>query len=219
MSQLKTSELPKFIAVEGAIGVGKTTLCKRIAEHFSAELVLESPNDNPFLEDFYQDPKRFAFKTQVFFLVQRVEQLKQLYKTVDYGQLFLSDYVLAKELIFAELTLDEQEFSLYKKLYEQLSNDLPKPDLVIYLQAPIETLVERIRTRARNYEQKIELSYLTALHEGYLKFFGQYQDSSLIIINNDAINIVNNAADVKQLIDFIQQNPKGRHYFNPLSES
>ncbi len=206
--------LPRFIAVEGAIGVGKTTLCKRLAEHFGADTMLEAPSENPFLPRFYQNPKRYAFKTQLTFLVQRVEQIKRMIKA---DGLILSDYMLAKEQIFAKLTLDKEELALYDTFYEALTAQLPKPDLVVYLQAPVDVLIQRIQHRARDYEQTMDVDYLRHLHEQYSKFFHDYHDSSLIIINNTAINIVQNEADFVQLADFIAQNPKGRHFLNPLS--
>ncbi|HQQ63506.1 MAG TPA: deoxynucleoside kinase [Pseudomonadales bacterium] len=207
--------LPRFVAVEGNIGVGKTTLAKRLASTFNYETLLESAEENPFLERFYHDRKRNALPTQLYFLFQRSKQFQELRQADMFSPLRVADFLINKDSLFARTTLDDDEFSLYKKVYDQLIIDAPRPDLVVYLQAPVEILMKRIRQRGVNFEQQIEMDYLQQLHEAYTQLFHYYSEAPLLIVNAAEIDLANNPQHYKQLVDYMLTIRNGRHYYNP----
>ena len=205
-----------FIAIEGPIGVGKTTLARRLAEDFGAELLLEQPEENPFLERFYEDPRRLALPTQLSFLMTRVRQTRELRQSDLFATTRIADFILEKDRLFAEVTLDKDEFELYEQVYAQLTLDAPRPDLVVYLQAPVDVLLRRIDKRARSFERKIDPTYLTQLCAQYADFFYHYDETPLLIVNASEIDIVSNERDYLALVDEIRTPPTGRRFFNPL---
>lgn len=207
--------LPRYIAVEGPIGVGKTSLSHRLAETFNYELLLEKADENPFLERFYQDPRRHALATQLYFLFQRAQQLQALRQDDLFTPVRVADFLIDKDRLFAEQNLDPDEFEIYRNVYEHLTIDAPAPELVIYLQAPTEVLLQRIRKRGIAAEQLIELDYLENLNRAYTEFFHYYRASDLLIVNNAEIDLLSNEDDYQQLIDYIVGKPGGTHYFNP----
>jgi deoxyguanosine kinase len=207
---------PRFVVVEGPIGVGKTSLAKRLAKDLNAELVLEQADENPFLERFYRNPKAGALPAQLFFLFQRARQLEELNQQDMFAPTRVGDYLLDKDRLFAKLTLDNQEYELYEQVYAKLSIDAPAPDLVIYLQAPVDVLLERVARRGIKYEQQIEPAYLEKLVATYARFFHEYSASPLLIVNAAQSDFVNVDRDYKQLFDQVLRTQRGRHYFNPL---
>jgi len=209
-------QVPGYIAIEGPIGVGKTSLARRIADEFGSDLLLEEPQDNPFLERFYEDPRGAALPTQLFFLMQRVRQMGQFKQGDIFRPVQVADFLIEKDYLFAQATLDDDELGLYEQVYEQMTIEAPVPDLVIYLQAPVPTLMDRIKKRGRHYERMMESAYLQRLNEAYTQFFYHYQDAPLLIVNAEEIDFVNNDADYRQLLDTISGIKTGRHYYNPL---
>ena len=212
-------KVPKFIAVEGPIGVGKTTLAQLLADSFGYETFLEKPAENPFLADFYKNPSKNALATQLFFLFQRVKQIQELKQDDIFFPVRISDFLLDKDQLFAKATLSDQELDLYKQIYNYLSLDLPTPDLVIYLQAESKTLFERVLLRGIDMEKNITLKYLDILNESYKEFFLQYERSPVLIVNSDLLDLANNKNDYNLLLDKLLEyfnNPQGRMmYFNP----
>jgi len=215
----KYKKVPKFIAVEGPIGVGKTTLAQLLADSFGYEAFLEKPAENPFLADFYKNPSKNALATQLFFLFQRVKQIQELKQDDIFFPVRISDFLLDKDQLFAKATLSDQELDLYKQIYNYLSLDLPTPDLVIYLQAESKTLFERVLLRGIDMEKNITLKYLDILNESYKEFFLQYERSPVLIVNSDLLDLANNKNDYNLLLDKLLEyfnNPQGRMmYFNP----
>lgn len=205
----------RHVVIEGPIGVGKTSLARRLAQSFGAELLLEKADDNPFLERFYHDPRGAALPAQLFFLFQRAEQLRRLRQVDMFQPRMVADYLFDKDRVFAELNLDEHEFALYDKVYRQLVDEVPTPDLVIYLQAPIDVLQRRITQRGIGYEQSISDEYLTRLSDAYIQFFYHYDASPLLIVNTRDINPVDSEQDYQMLMERIRSISSGRHYFNP----
>ena len=205
----------RFIAVEGPIGVGKTSLTKRLAETFNYELLLENAEENPFLDRFYQNPRQHALATQLFFLFQRAQQIAESRQSDLFEPVRVSDFLIDKDRLFAELNLEKDEYDLYHKVYRHLVIDAPKPDLVIYLQAPTEVLLQRIQKRGIPSEQMIESEYLNQLNRAYTEFFHYYSDSKLLIVNSAEIDLVANDEDYEQLVTYILSLPNGTHYFNP----
>ena len=207
---------PRFIVVEGPIGVGKTSLARRLATSFSAEPVLEQAAANPFLERFYRNPRAAAFPTQLYFLFQRAQQLAGLTQQDLFAPVRVSDYLLEKDRLFARITLDEAEYQLYEQVHAKLGILAPKPDLVIYLQAPVDVLIERIAKRGIVFEQYIERDYLQRLNEAYARFFHEYEEAPLLIVNAASIDPINNQADYDELLAAINRMKRGRLYYNPL---
>lgn len=208
-------QAPRFITVEGPIGVGKTSLTKRLAETFNYELLLENAEENPFLDRFYQNPKQHALATQLFFLFQRAQQIEESRQSDLFEPVRVSDFLIDKDRLFAELNLEKDEYNLYHKVYQHLVIDAPKPDLVIYLQAPTEVLLQRIQKRGIPSEQMIESEYLNQLNRAYTEFFHYYSDSKLLIVNSAEIDLVANDEDYEQLVTYILSLPNGTHFFNP----
>jgi len=210
------SSPPDYIVIEGPIGVGKTSLAKRLAETFNTELLLEGADENPFLERFYQNPRQSALAVQLFFLFQRTQQLQDLKQTDLFRPVRVADFLIEKDRLFAELTLDDHELQLYEQVYATLTIDAPKPDLVIYLQAPVEVLLERVARRGIEHERNIDREYLQKLNDAYTRFFHQYSESPLLIVNAENIDLVNNDHDYELLIEQVLSIRTGRHFFNPL---
>ena len=208
-------QAPRFIAVEGPIGVGKTSLTKRLAETFNYELLLENAEENPFLDRFYKNPRQHALATQLFFLFQRAQQIAESRQSDLFEPVRVSDFLIDKDRLFAELNLEKDEYDLYHKVYHHFVIDAPKPDLVIYLQAPTEVLLQRIQKRGISAEQRIVLQYLNQLNRAYTEFFHYYSDSKLLIVNSAEIDLVANDEDYEQLVTYILALPNGTHYFNP----
>jgi deoxyguanosine kinase len=207
----------RYISVEGPIGVGKTSLTTLLAQNFSARCILEEPRENPFLARFYQDPKKYAFQTQIFFLLSRYQQQQELQQLDLFSQLTISDYLFAKDTIFASVSLDENELALYERVYRLLTGRIPTPDLVIYLQAKPAVLMSRIRQRDYDYERSIEADYLQTLVEAYNNFFFHYNDSPLLVIDTSEIDFVHREQDMAGLVREIQRPRKGTWYYVPQS--
>ena len=206
----------RFIVVEGPIGVGKTSLACRVGASLSADLVLEQAMQNPFLERFYRNPRAGAFPAQLYFLFQRAQQLAALKQQDLFAPVIVADYLLDKDRLFARVTLDEAEYALYEQVSTKLDIDAPKPDLVVYLQAPVDVLLERIAKRGIGFEQHIEREYLERLNEAYARFFHEYDSAPLLIVNATNIDPVNNQSDYDELYAAITRMKRGRLYYNPL---
>lgn len=212
---LSSCLIPSYIAIEGPIGVGKTTLAKRLAHSFNYETLLEKAEENPFLERFYQDPRSNALPTQLYFLFQRMRKLQNLRQGDIFQPVRISDFLIDKDPLFAKVTLDDDEYRLYQTVYDNVVCDLTKPDLVIYLQAPTETLYERVQRRGNAIERSIEPSYLQQLNDAYTQFFYHYDDTPLLIVNTAEINLAESDLDYDNLVKYILQTKTGRHYYNP----
>ena len=208
--------ITKNIIIEGAIGVGKSSLSHKLAASLSSPLLLEKPDDNPFIERFYKSPKQYSLPTQLFFLFQRIQQLADVHKVGSGGGL-VSDFMIEKDPIFAALTLGSEELSLYQQVYESLSVDALKPDLMIYLQAPVSVLQARIKKRSIHYEQKIDAKYLQRLSDAYTEYFHRYTESPLLIVNAAEFNPLDNEGDYQALLQQMSQTTAGKHFFNPLA--
>jgi len=204
----------RFIVVEGTIGVGKTSLAKRLATSLNAAMLLEQAENNPFLERFYRNPRAGALSAQLFFLFQRAKQLEALHQQDLFASAYVSDYLFDKDRLFAGVNLDADEFELYDQVYAHLSIKLPQPDLVVYLQAPTDVLLERIARRGIRYEQQIERSYLEKLNETYANFFHSYSAAPLLIVNAAQADFVHRDQDYQQLFEQLSRIKRGRHYFN-----
>ncbi len=208
---------PRFIVVEGPIGVGKTALARRLAESLAADLILEEALENPFLERFYTEGKSAALPAQMFFLFSRARQMEEFRQSDLFASVRVSDYLFAKDRLFAELNLDADELALYDQIVDKLAVDAPVPDLVIYLQASVDVLGDRIARRGVGYENLIERRYLERLADIYARFFHGYNDGPLLIVNASQIDPVNNDADYEQLFRQIERTTGGRHFFNPTA--
>lgn len=212
---LRNRKPPGYIAVEGPIGVGKTTLTRRLAETFNYETLLEDAQDNPFLERFYRNRREAALATQLFFLFQRAQKMQQLRQTELFSPVRVADFLIEKDPLFARVNLDSDEFELYEKVYQKMTIDAPQPDLVIYLQAPVNVLMERIEQRGVAAERSIDRNYLEQLNEVYSEFFLYYDGSPLLIVNASMIDLARSDRDYEQLVDYLLDIHSGRHYFNP----
>ena len=206
-----------YVAIEGAIGVGKTSLAKLLSDRLGAKLVLEKFEENPFLSEFYDDPVRFSFQTQLFFLLQRYQQQQELRQVDMFHNLLISDYMFIKDRLFASLNLDEKEMSLYDSIANMLERNVINPDLIIYLQADTNTLMKNIAKRGREFEANISYDYINGLNEIYTEYFFRYNETPLVIINTNHIDFVNNSADLDQVIDYIRQPVSGTKFFNPTT--
>lgn len=203
-----------YIVIEGPIGVGKTSLARRLAEHLQAKLLLEGADANPFLPDFYREPGRHALATQLFFLFQRVEQVRELKQRDLFGPAVVADFVLDKDPLFARLTLSEEEFRLYRKIHAELAPQTPTPDLVIYLQAPVDVLLERIRARGIAHERGIQRDYLARLSDAYAQYFHHYEASPLMIVNSEHFNFVDGSGDFEVLATRLADMRGGREFLS-----
>ena len=212
---LRGRTVPGYIAVEGPIGVGKTTLARRIADTFDYDLLLEEAELNPFLERFYQNRQQTALATQLFFLFQRVQKITELKQRDMFDQARVADFVLEKDPLFARVNLEPDEFTLYEKVFSKMRVDAPVPDLVIYLQASPDRLLERIDRRGIDAERLIDRQYLEQLNEVYSEFFLYYDAAPLLIVNANEIDLAQGDRDYEQLVDYMLDIKKGRHYFNP----
>ena len=212
---IQEAPLPKYIAVEGPIGVGKTTLANKLAETFNYDVLLEQPSENPFLESFYKNPGQSALAAQLFFLFQRMQQIQDLKQRSLFEPVRVADFVIEKDRLFAEVNLSKEEMQLYDKVYDHITIDAPTPDLVIYLQAPVDVLLDRINRRGNPNEKYLTTDYLEKLNEAYSKFFLYYESAPLLIVNAAGINLHDSESDYEMLVDNIMSNPKGKNFLNP----
>jgi deoxyguanosine kinase len=209
------TERPRYIAIEGPIGVGKTTLAQLLGERAGAKLVLEPVEENPFLAQFYDDARTYAFQTQLFFLLSRFQQQQALQQQELFTQSTVSDYLFAKDRIFAALTLDPNELALYDRLYGALGPRVVKPDLVIYLQARVEVLLQRIKRRGRAFEKHIDPAYVEALASAYNDFFFHYDETPLLVVNTSEIDVVDSPEELEALVTVIRRHRKGTQHYLP----
>jgi len=212
---LRGRALPGYIAVEGPIGVGKTTLARRLAESFNYQILLEDAHENPFLDRFYQNRKEAALATQLFFLFQRSQKIADLRQSDIFEPVRVSDFLIDKDPLFARINLDPDEYTLYEKVFRQLTIDAPVPDLVIYLQATPDRLMERILARGISSERHIDREYLEQINEAYSEFFLYYDAAPLLIVNANEMDLSRGDHDFAQLVDYLLDIRSGRHYFNP----
>lgn len=212
---LEGRALPKYVVVEGAIGTGKTTLAKLLADTFNYETLLEAPEENPFLSRFYAGEKNAALSTQLFFLMQRTQMLSQISQADLFAPVRVADYLMEKDHLFAQVTLDRDELALYEQVYNHLTLNAPKPDLVVYLQATPEVLLERIQQRGIAAERNIDGAYINRLNEAYSRFFHFYDAAPLLIINAASLDWVNSVEDYNNLVRYMLNTTSGRHYYNP----
>jgi len=218
VSELKSSpNTSRYIAIEGPIGVGKTALARRLAESLSADLVLEEIDENPFLERFYRDGRAAALPAQMFFLFARARQIEDLRQSDLFSSVRISDYLFTRDRLFAELNLDTEELKLYDQIVANLAIDAPVPDLVIYLQASVDAIMQRLARRNTHYDRFVDRNYVEKLTDAYARFFHAYDDGPLLIVNASQIDPVNNDADYEQLFQQIERTTGGRHFFNPVA--
>lgn len=219
-SPARTTEgAPSYIVVEGPIGVGKTSLAQRLAQAYGGDVLLERPEDNPFLERFYVSRRHFALPTQLFFLFQRAQQLQALKQGDMFRPTRVADFLLEKDGLFARLNLDDHELRLYEQVYAQVKVEAPVPDLVIYLQAPVDVLLDRVRKRGLDFERTLDRDYIQALSDAYTRFFYHYTAAPLLIVNAAEVNFVESDPDFEALLVHVRGVRTGRHFFNPLPVS
>ena len=207
---------PYHIAIEGTIGVGKSSLAKILGERLDAKLILEEFEENPFLVDFYNNPEHFAFQTQLFFLLSRYRQQQEFKQTELFTKTFITDYMFVKDRLFAALNLNDKEMSLYNSVARILEKNITIPDMVIFLQADTDRLIHNIKIRGRKYEQNINWKYIESLSQLYNEFFFSFDRCPLLIINTNDIDFVNNHNDLEEIIHFIRTPGEGTRYFNPI---
>ena len=212
-------EGPRYIVVEGPIGVGKTSLARRLADSFASQLILEQADENPFLERFYRDRRQTALPTQLFFLFQRARQLEHAHQTDLFAPTRVADFLWEKDRLFAEINLDAKELELYDQVAASLKIEPPVPDLVIYLQAPADVLLKRVAGRGIAYEQHIDRRYLERLGEAYARFFYDFDAAPLLIVNAAVIDPVHRESDYQELLQTIRRVRHGRHFFNAALQS
>ena len=211
------AQTPRYIAVEGPIGVGKTSLAKKLATSLQADLILEEVNENPFLERFYREGRSAALPAQMFFLFARARQMETLRQADLFANVRVSDYLYSKDRLFADLNLSRDELELYDQVVATLNVDPPAPDLVIYLQASVDSLLERIARRGVAYERAIDRAYLERLANAYSRFFHTYDDGPLLIVNASQIDPISNDEEYEMLFRHIDKTTGGRHFFNPVA--
>jgi len=209
---------PNYIVVEGVIGVGKTSFAKMLAERLQADLIAEEVFENPFLADFYKNRKRFALQCQLNFLISRFQQQQQLIVRDLFAQHIVADYLFAKDAIFASVNLAEKELILYEKIAAVLASDIPKPDLVIYLQGNTQTLLERVRKRNFNFEKPVDFEYLDLLNKAYDYFFFNYTETPLLVVRTDSIDFVNKPHHFDDLVEQIKKPVSGKKYYSPAGD-
>jgi len=210
-------KLPSYICIEGVIGAGKTSLTRMLCERMDARAIYEKPEENPFLADFYRDPQRYAFQVQLFFLLSRYRQQQESLQPDLFHEMTISDYLFAKDRIFAHLNLEDRELFLYDKIATLLEQDIIKPDLVVYLQSSVHRLMSNIRKRNRTYEKEISEEYIASLNEAYNRFFFHYQETPLLVVNSTALDFVHNPADFEELVRQILRPHSGIEYYSPAS--
>jgi len=208
-------ERPRYIAIEGPIGAGKTTLASLLVERLGGRLVAEPVEENPFLAGFYEDRRKHAFQTQLFFLLSRFQQQQTLFQQDLFNQVAVADYLFAKDRIFAALNLDANELALYEQIYALLGGRTVKPDLVVYLQARQEVLLSRIRRRGRDFERRLDPDYLSALSQAYNDFFFHYEEAPLLVVNTSDIDLTGSSTDADALVAVVRRHRKGTQHYNP----
>jgi len=214
---MKNHEIePRFIAVEGAIGAGKTSLVNLLGENYGARLILEETESNPFISKFYEDKEAYSFQTQIFFLLSRYNQYMQLAQRDLFNSVVVIDYLFQRDKVFARLNLEDHEYNLYEQIFSLIDVKTPKPDLVIYLQASTEVLQERVAKRGRDYEAFIDPDYLESVNKAFNNFFFYYSETPLLVINTNEIDFVEKKCDLNELIKKINNHKIGREYYNPL---
>lgn len=219
MTTKSTTRNARYIVIEGPIGVGKTSLATLLAPELNARLVFERAEENPFLTDFYQDPARFRFQTQIFFLMSRFSQQEEFSQHDLFHQVTISDYLFAKDRIFAYLNLNDQELALYEQIYRMIEPKVVRPDLVIFLQADTETILRRIKQRARSFERNVSRDYIEAVNEAYNHYFFRYSETPLLVINTSDIDFVHNPDDLDDLIRQVLSMREGTLYYVPKSRN
>lgn len=206
-----------YIIIEGPLGVGKTSLALMLAEKMDGETLLEETEENPFLVKFYQNPKKYGFQTQIFFLLRRYQRVVELAQMGLFKKIIISDYLFDKDRIFARSNLDNDQFWLYEQLFQLLRKRVTTPDLVIFLQATTEVLMERIRKRDKKYERGITFKYLDEINKAFNNFFFHYSDSSLLVVNASKIDFVHVPGDFEDLVEQIKKMKTGTQYYIPMS--
>lgn len=217
MNQKTASRASRYIVIDGPIGVGKTSLVTLLARELDAQAIFEGAEENPFLMDFYRDPVRYRFQTQIFFLMSRFAQQERFFQPDLFNQVTIGDYLFAKDRIFAYLNLNDNELALYERIYKMLEPKIVRPDLVIFLQADTETLLQRIRLRARSFEKEINTDYIADVNEAYNQFFFRYAETPLLVINTTDIDFVNRRQDLDDLLKHIMNMRQGTQYYVPAS--
>ena len=207
---------PRFIAVEGAIGAGKTSLVNLLEQQYGARVILEENDSNPFIAKFYEDQETYSFQTQIFFLLSRYNQYMELAQRDLFNSVVVIDYLFQRDKIFARLNLEDHEYRLYEQIYNLISSKAPKPDLVIFLQASTEVLLERVSKRGRKYESFMDPDYLDSVNKAFNNFFFYYSDTPLLVINTNEIDFVEKKCDLEELINKVNSHKIGREYYNPL---